>query len=72
MTEFRLPPEPEIGTVVRPEPDTGERYTRHPSLPGYLRGVWRLSNNAWMYRWIDVLSSHRVLVAVDPEREEKP
>jgi hypothetical protein len=27
-TVYRLPEEPPIGTTVRPEPDTGKRYTR--------------------------------------------
>lgn len=27
-TVFRLPEEPPVGTTVRPEPDTGERWTR--------------------------------------------
>lgn len=29
MTVFRLPEEPPIGTVLRPEPDNGKRYTRY-------------------------------------------
>lgn len=66
---YRLPPEPPIGTVLRPEPDTGWRYTRMPE------GYWRRNSEAGMgFGWSAVLREVHPsgLVVVEPDPHPTP
>lgn len=69
-TVFRLPEEPPVGTTVRPDPDTGERYVRSPA------GGWALtprnpSGIHFGFGWGMVLDACKGGVAiVEPERPD--
>lgn len=77
-TVYRLPEEPPIGTtVMRPEPDTGERYTRDTTA-----GVanWRIEigmafgmPGVAFLGWEQVLKRHpEGLVVVEPDPHPTP
>lgn len=66
---YRLPPEPPIGTVVRPVLDTGARFTR--TGDGW-RADWRHPDNPSLHEWSDVLGMFKELVVVEPDPHPTP
>jgi hypothetical protein len=65
-TVYRLPEEPPIGTTVRPEPDTGDRWIRYPD-------GWGRARLGSRNRWSWLLDTYTVpLVVVEPDPHPTP